>query len=107
MDLKPSEKFKRLCLRYHPVGGFTEKAKIELYEFCQRYSWEQIELASSTITPEEASEKLCEFIKRGQPLGYYREKLEANIQRGINQSRLKEQRGFAPSIAEIMSRVNK
>ena len=101
-EIKSSEKFKRICTRYYPVGGFTEAAKLDLYDFCHRYAWEQIEAAMNKIEPSEANEKLCEFIKRGQPLSYYREKLEANIQRGVNQSEIKRQRSFAPSIADIM-----
>ena len=101
-EIKSSEKFKRICEKYHPIGGFTEKAKLDLYDFCHRHPWEQIESAMNKIDSSEANEKLCEFIKRGQPLGYYREKLESNIQRGINQSAVKQKRNFAPSIADIM-----
>ena len=103
-DIKPSEKFKRICLRYHPIGGFTEKAKLELYHFCHRYAWVEIAKAMDEIPKSTLNEMNIDLVKRGQPLEYYRERLEKLILQGINQKEV-HQRKFSSSVKDIMKQA--
>ena len=104
-DLKPSEKFKRICLKYHPVGGFTEKARLDLYDFCHRYAWSEIEKAMQTVPDMTLREMNVDLIRRGQPLEYYRETIEKLIIQGINQ-KVQREKKFSSSIKDIMRQAS-